>query len=206
MNKPFVIGIAGGSGSGKTTFVNRLRTFFNEDEVCLLSQDNYYKKREEQASDENNQKNFDLPSSFREQDFVQDVKKLLAGETINIMEYTFNNSLATAKKIVYKPAKVLIIEGLFVYHFEEIAKMMDLKLFVDASPYLNLIRRIRRDRAERNYPLEDVLYRYEHHVYPAFEQYILPYKKTCDIVLNNDTQENLERSLEVIKAYIACRV
>lgn len=203
MNKSFVIGITGGSGSGKTTFVNKLRSFYNEDEVCLLSQDNYYKKRHEQAFDENNIINFDLPTSFRKQDFIDDVDKLLNGEAVELIEYTFNNELAVPKSIIYKPAKVLIIEGLFVYHFEEISQRMDLKLFVDVPTHIKLIRRIVRDKEERNYPLDDVLYRYENHVFPAFEKYVLPYKHQCDIILNNETQENLDRTLAVMKTYIS---
>jgi uridine kinase len=206
MIKPFVIGIAGGSGSGKTTFVKRLRNLFSEDDVCLLSQDNYYKKRDEQETDENNQKNFDLPTSFREHDFITDVEKLINGDVVEITEYTFNNALAETRTIEYKPAKVLIIEGLFVYHFKEIANLMDLKIFVDVSSHLKLIRRIYRDQEERNYPLDDVLYRYEKHVFPSFEKYILPYKKECDIVLNNNTPKNLERALEVMSAFIKNKI
>lgn len=206
MKKTYVIGVSGGSGSGKTTFVRNLRKFFSEDEVCLLSQDNYYKKREEQAVDENNHQNFDLPTSFRKEEFEKDVKRLLNGETLELMEYTFNNDLATAEKIIYKPAKVLIIEGLFVYHFREIEALMDLKLFIDIPSYLELTRRIVRDQAERNYPLDDVLYRYENHVYPAFEKYIFPYKADCDIVINNKTRESLEHSIEILKNHIKTKL
>lgn len=206
MKKPYVIGIAGGSGSGKTTLVKKLRNLFSEDEVCLLSQDNYYKKRDEQEIDENNQKNFDLPTSFREHDFITDVEKLVNGEQVEIIEYTFNNALAEAQNIIYKPTKVLIIEGLFVYHFREIANLMDLKIFVDVTSHLKLIRRIYRDKEERNYPLDDVLYRYEKHVYPSFEKYILPYKKECDIVFNNNSPKNLERSLDVLSSFIKSKL
>ena len=202
MNKTYVIGVSGGSGSGKTTFVRRLRKYFSEDEVCLLSQDNYYKKREEQEEDENHQKNFDLPTSFRKDNFVTDVKKLLNGENLELVEYTFNNALAAPKKIIYKPAKVLIVEGLFVYHFSEISALMDLKLFIDIPSYLELTRRIVRDQAERNYPLDDVLYRYEKHVYPAFERYIFPYKADCDIIVNNKSYKSLEHSIEIIRNHI----
>lgn len=206
MHQCFVIGVSGGSGSGKTTFVNQLKGYFSEEEVCLLSQDNYYKKREDQEYDENQIKNFDLPTSFRKQDFIDDVKRLIKGETVVIQEYTFNNPLATASTITYKPAKVLIIEGLFVYHFAEIAAMMDLKLFVDVSSHLKLIRRIVRDKQERNYPLDDVLYRYERHVYPSFDKYILPHKKHCDIVINNDDRRSFDRGLDIIKTYIKSKV
>lgn len=206
MSKPFVIGIAGGSGSGKTTLINKLRANFSESELCLLSQDNYYKKREEQETDNNNQKNFDLPTSFRETDFTHDVQQLINGTPIEILEYTFNNPLATPKSIIYKPAKILIIEGLFVYHFKPIADLIDLKIFVDVATHLKLIRRIYRDQVERNYPIDDVLYRYENHVYPAFEKYVLPYKKSCDIIINNNNKESLEKALAVMTAFLKSKL
>lgn len=204
--KPFVIGIAGGSGSGKTTFVKKLRDIFSNEDVCILSQDNYYKPREEQELDENNEKNFDLPSSFRREDFLHDVESLILGKPIQIPEYTYNNPLAQPKMMVFNPAKVLILEGIFIYHFKEIADLMDLKLFVDVSTHLKLIRRIYRDKEERNYPVDDVLYRYEKHVYPSFEKYILPYKKDCDIVINNNNAENFNNALQVVKAFIQTKV
>lgn len=186
MQKPYVIGITGGSGSGKTTLMRRLHEQFDESQVCFLSMDNYYKKREEQATDENNEKNFDLPTSFRVNDFLQDFKNLLSGESVTILEYTFNNPLATAEEITYKPAPVIVVEGIFVFYFKEIAELIDLKIFLEASEHLKLIRRIRRDAEERNYPLEDVLYRYQYHVYPTYAKYIEPMKEQADIVINNN--------------------
>src|SRR5665647_2398856 len=95
--KPFIIGISGGSGSGKTTFVRELSRGFTPDQVCILSQDNYYKPREEQLSDANNEKNFDLPESFKEAEYHKDVLRLLNGEDVVLKEYTYNNALAEPK-------------------------------------------------------------------------------------------------------------
>jgi uridine kinase len=201
-----VIGIAGGSGSGKTTFVKKLRDIFSEKDVCILSQDNYYKPREEQELDENNEKNFDLPTSFRREDFLHDVEELILGKPIEIPEYTYNNPLAAPKVMIFNPARVLILEGIFIYHFKEISDLMDLKLFVDVSTHLKLIRRIYRDKEERNYPVDDVLYRYEKHVYPSFEKFILPYKKECDIVINNNNADNFNNALQVVKAFIQSKI
>lgn len=94
----------------------------------------------------------------------------------------------------------MIIEGLFIYHYPELRSLFDLKLFVHAKDNLKLIRRIKRDRVERNYPLEDVIYRYEHHVMPAFEKYIEAYREDSDIIINNN--KSFENSLEVIRAFI----
>ena len=184
--KPFVIGISGGSGSGKTTFVKELAASFSPEQVCILSQDNYYKPREEQVIDSIGEKNFDLPESFKEEEYHQDVLKLLSGEEVILTEYTYNNELAQPKKVFYKPAPVIVIEGIFVFHFIDVSNLMDFKIFIDADEHIKLIRRIQRDKIERNYPLEDVLYRYQHHVFPAYEKFIQPYKSSCDIIVNNN--------------------
>lgn len=204
MHKPYIIGVTGGSGSGKTTLIRNLHHIFNKDEVCFLSMDNYYKRRDEQEMDINQQKNFDLPSSFRREDFYSDLKKLIQGETVVIQEYTFNNPLAIASTITYLPAPVIIVEGIFVFYFAEIADLIDMKIFLDASEHLKVIRRIKRDAEERNYPLEDVLYRYEHHVQPTYEKYILPMKGAADILINNN--HSFSVALEVLIPFIRNRV
>lgn len=200
MKKPYIIGLTGGSGSGKTTFINQLCHHFSKEELCLLSLDNYYKKREEQLVDENDEKHFDLPTSFRREDFKRDLNKLMQGESVTLMEYTFNNPLVNAKEIRYAPAPVIVIEGIFVFYYEEIAEMMDLKLFLEADEHLKLIRRINRDAEERNYPLDDVLYRYEHHVFPSYQRYILSTKSQADIIINNNT--SFKGALEMVVAFI----
>lgn len=186
MQKPFIIGICGGSGSGKTSIIKKIRESFSEKDVCLISQDDYYKTRDKQKIDENGIKNFDLPSSIRIEEFVSDVKKLLNGEDLILKEYTFNNSLAEEKTISIKPAPIIIVEGLFVFYIEKLREMMDLKVYIAASDVVKVKRRILRDQLERNYPLDDVLYRYEKHVMPAYNQYIFPYKKESDIIINNE--------------------
>ena len=200
MEKPYIIGISGGSGSGKTTFINELKARLSTDDVCFLSLDDYYRPREEQWIDEEGVKNFDLPSSIDEKSFVEDVQALLNGKEITRKEYVFNNALATPKDLVFCPAPILILEGIFVFHFEEIRKMLDLKVFLHAKENLKLIRRIKRDREERNNPLEDVLYRYQHHVLPTFEQYIKPYQEEADIVVNNN--EHFKNALDVVSGFI----
>ena len=199
-NKPFIIGISGGSGSGKTTFVKELSSRFSETQVCILSQDNYYKPREEQFIDENGEKNFDLPESFKENEYHQDVLKLVKGDDVILKEYTYNNPLAAPKLITYKTAPIIIIEGIFIYHFKLVSDLMDFKIFIDADEHIKLIRRIQRDRTERNYPIEDVLYRYQHHVFPAYQKYILFYKPSCDIVVNNNV--NFDNALNSVNLFI----
>lgn len=198
--KPYLIGICGGSGSGKTSFIRRLRQSFSEEQLCIVSQDDYYLPREEQHRDKNGEANFDLPKSFDKKKFRQDLEKLLAGETITIEEYVFNNPDAKPKLLIFKPAPIVLIEGLFVFHYKKIAEQINLKVFVNAKENLKVIRRIVRDQVERGYPLDDVLYKYEHHVLPSYERFILPYKEEADIVINNN--RDFERGLEVLEGYL----
>jgi len=194
-NKPYLIGITGGSGSGKTTFIREIRAQFDEKSLCIISQDDYYLPRDEQLTDEQGIKNFDLPRSIDRKGLVKDIKKLLSGETIKREEYTFNNEKAKPKKLIFRPAPIIIVEGIFVFHLKKIKKLLDLKVFLHAKENLKVIRRIKRDQEERNYPIEDVLYRYEHHVLPTFEKYIKPYQEEADIVINNN--QNFEAGLDM---------
>jgi uridine kinase len=203
-NKPYIIGITGGSGSGKTSIIELLRKTFKPTELCLISQDNYYKDRKAHSIDENGVTNFDLPSCLNEEHFLNDIKTLIEGKSIQIEEYTFNNSKAQSRKIELFSAPIIIVEGLFVFHFEGMKKLMDLKVFVDACEETRLKRRIHRDQVERNYPLDDVLYRFKHHVTPAYNKYILPYQKLSDIIINNEF--SYEEAVKVISGYIKCKL
>lgn len=200
-NKPLVIGITGGSGSGKTSFIRDLRKHFPEQDICLVSQDDYYKPKEEQEADDQGVINFDLPASIDKKAFVTDVKKVIGGKVVKRPEYTFNNSKAAVKMLEFYPAPIILLEGLFVFHFKKLQPLLDLKVFLHAKENLKVIRRIKRDKMERNYPLDDVLYRYQHHVLPTYERYIHPYMEDADIVINNN--DNYEKGLKVVKGYIA---
>ena len=200
----FIIGISGGSGSGKTSFVKALKEKVKGLDVCFISLDNYYLPREKQYTDEEGIKNFDLPESINAESLKEDLKNLLSGQPVEKLEYVFNNEKATAQTITLHPAKIYIIEGLFIYHYKELKDVFDLKLYIHAKDNLKLIRRIRRDRIERNYPVEDVIYRYEHHVMPSYEKYILNYKEDVDIVINNN--KSFDIALDLVSAYIQKRL
>ena len=200
MKHPFLIGITGGSGSGKTTFIRQLREGLDESQVSYLSMDDYYVPREEQKVDKFGVHNFDRPKSIYRDEFVRDLKKLCKGKTVKRKEYVFNNELAEPRTLILKPAPVIIVEGLFVFHYKELRQMLDLRIFLHAKDNLKVVRRIKRDRVERNYPLEDVLYRYEHHVLPAYEKYVEPYKEKADIIINNNTDFNM--GLRVVRAFV----
>ncbi len=188
MNKPYVIGIAGGSGSGKTFFLKCFLEHFSEDEVCLISQDDYYISVGEMTAEENKLYNFDLPATIDEAAFIADAQKLLNHETVYKKEYTFNNATAVPKMLEIKSAPVIIIEGLFILHFKAIAEILDLKIFIDAQEEVALHRRLKRDLLERGYSAEDVRYKWSNHVLPAYEEFLLPYKLVCHKIVVNNTQ------------------
>lgn len=204
MEKPYIIGITGGSGSGKTSFINALKKSFNNDEICFVSQDDYYLTKEFQQKDDEGVENFDLPTSIDKKAFVSDVKKLISGETVTVEEYMYNNLEAKPKILTFKPAPIIIVEGIFVFHYKKMRKQMDLKVFIEAKENLKVIRRITRDQVERNYPLDDVLYRYRKHILPAFEKYILPYRDSADIVINNN--DHFNNGLEVFRGFLKNKV
>ena len=206
--RPYFVGITGGSGSGKTYFLNRLMDSFDPEDICLISQDNYYFPIEQQPKDENGIENFDLPESIDNLALLEDIKSLKNGETIRRAEYMFNNTARESREILLTPAPIIVVEGIFTFHFTHIREAMDLKLFVDAKDILMVKRRIYRDAEERGYDLQDVLYRYERHVEPAYAKYIKPYKQDADLIIPNHVTDGdaLTTPLEVIVTYLKSKV
>ena len=200
MQQPFLIGITGGSGSGKTTFIRQLRDGMNDGDICYLSMDDYYRPLQEQKVDDQGVVNFDRPKSINKEEFVRDLELLRSGQTVTRPEYTFNNKEATPRTLTFRPAPVIIVEGLFVFHYKRVRKLLDLKLFLHAKDNLKVVRRIKRDRIERNYPLDDVLYRYEHHVLPSYEKFVAPYMGSADLIINNNTDFNM--GLRVVRSFV----
>lgn len=201
-NKPFIIGIAGGSGSGKTFFLNSFLHHFKNDEITLVSQDDYYIPAGEMTQEENKLYNFDLPSTIDHKQFTEDIRKLFKGEVVYKKEYNFNNPLAVVKILEINPAPIIIVEGLFILHFEEIKAMLDYTIFIEADAQVALDRRIKRDGMERGYPEADVLYKWHNHVVPSYNEFLLPYKDSChQLILNNhDTPDDIIAITERIAA------
>jgi len=186
MKRPFLVGIGGGSASGKTYLLNALLQHFSKDEICLISQDHYYKSIEHQPLDQNGQVNFDLPIGIDEELLNSHVQDLLMGKSILKKEYTFNVVNAEPKWIEFSAAPIIVIEGLFIFHFERLLPLFDYKVFVDADEQIKLRRRLERDLVERGYPEESILYQWHNHVQPAYNQYLLPYKEQCDFIIHNN--------------------
>jgi uridine kinase len=204
MKRSYIVGITGGSGSGKTYFLQGLSARFKPEDICLISQDNYYKNREHQPVDENGVTNFDLPGTIDRQAFHDDLVKLKAGHDVEKTEYTFNNPRSVPRQLIFRAAPIIIVEGLFIQYFEEISKELDLKIFIEAKDHVKLGRRIKRDQVERGYDIDDVLYRYQHHVMPVYESLIEPLKHNADIVVPNNS--HFHNALEVLCAFLATKI
>ncbi len=203
MKKPFIVGITGGSASGKTLFLERLLGSFEPEEVCLISQDNYYKPRHQQPIDAQGVYNFDTPNSIDFEQYAADIRKILNGETVHREEYTFNNAAKNPKMLTFSSAPVVVVEGIFVLYYPELTDLLDLKIFIDAKDHIKLKRRIIRDKVERGYDLDDVLYRYEMHVMPTYEKYIAPFKNEADLIVPNNS--SFDMALDVVRTYLRAK-
>ncbi len=200
MKEPNIIGITGGSASGKTFFLNSLLSHFSKDEICLISQDNYYKEISKVPKDENGIENFDLPESIDFKLFAEHINDLKQGKVVKKEEYVFNNAKTIAEILVFKPAPIIVVEGIFVFHDPFVSKLLNLKVFIDAKEHIKIRRRILRDNNERGYDLEDVLYRWENHVAPTYEKFIKPTKQDADIIINNN--KHFEKGLKILTSYL----
>jgi uridine kinase len=183
---PFLVGVAGGSGSGKTSLIRALCAQFPTDRVSVVSQDDYYLPREHQQVDVNGRVNFDLPEGVDLDGLVADLEHLRKGRSLRRREYTFNNTAREAGWVEVRPAPIVLVEGLFVLHHDRLRRLFDLRVFVHASTEVELDRRLRRDAVERGYRREDVLYQWKHHVVPAHEQFLLPHRPSCELHVDND--------------------
>ncbi|MBC7891304.1 MAG: uridine kinase [Sphingobacteriaceae bacterium] len=200
MQKPFIVGITGGSASGKTLFLQSLLAAFSPDEITLISQDNYYKNLEFIPKDENGVHNFDLPETIDHARFADHIHRLHERETVRTQEYTFNNPNVVPKELIYQPTPIIVVEGLFVFYFKDIYKQLDLKVFIASKNKVKLHRRIARDQLERDIALATILYQWEHHVRPTYQKYIKPYKSKADLVIPNN--KHFKRGLEMMVGYL----
>ena len=181
-----IIGICGGSGSGKTTLLKRLSQHYAQLTPSIFSMDNYYKPIHYQHVDENGQVNFDLPSALHEDQLIADLHALHRGESIEVKEYHFNAPPGKHVLITVNPSDIIIVEGLFSFHYSAVREVLDLSIFIDVDLEVQLDRRLYRDQETRGYTREAILYQWKNHVIPCYENYLLPYRKDADFLFRND--------------------
>ena len=177
-----IIGIAGGTGSGKTTLTKRLKETFGKD-VSVVYHDNYYKAHYGMTYEERAALNYDHPDSFDTELMVGDLKKLLAGEPIHCPVYDYSIHNRSEQTVEVRPTKVVIVEGILIFADKALRELMDIKIFVDTDADVRILRRIARDVKERGRSLDSVISQYLTTVKPMHEQFVQPSRQYADIVV-----------------------
>ncbi len=199
-----VIGIAGGTGSGKTTVVNKILRELPQEEVGVISQDNYYKQNDGLSFEERANINFDHPRSIDFELLVKQLKELKEEKTIQQPVYSFVKHNRTEDTITTHPQKVMIVEGILVFTNAALRDLFDIKIYVHADSDERLIRRIRRDITERGREVEEVLSRYQTTLKPMHQQFIEPSKTYADIIIPNDRKNTV--AIDIVKTVIQDRL
>ena len=178
-----VIGVAGGTGSGKSTLVKRLQEAFKEEEVVTLCHDYYYKAHPELTYEERTKLNYDHPQSFDTDMLVEHIRTLKNNVPIEHPVYSFVDHNRTAETVLVKPSKVIIVDGILIFENKELRDLMDIKIFVDTDDDVRIIRRIKRDMEERGRSLDSVIEQYLGVVKPMYHQFIEPTKRYADVII-----------------------
>ncbi|MBK8600988.1 MAG: uridine kinase [Flavobacterium sp.] len=199
-----IIGIAGGTGSGKTTVVHQIMNELPETEVGIISQDSYYKDNSNLSFDERALINFDHPRAIDFDLLVNHLQELKAGNNIDQPVYSFVTHNRTDDTIYTHPRKVMIVEGILILAHPELRDLFDVKIFVHADSDERLIRRLKRDIAERGRDMDEVLNRYQTTLKPMHQQFIEPTKAFADIIIPNDKYNTV--AIDVVRAVINQRL
>lgn len=181
--RTLVVGIAGGTGSGKTTLAEAIVSKLGAEEVLHLSHDSYYKDLSNLSIEERDKQNFDHPDALDTALLVKQLKQLRNGQTVIVPSYNFSSHSRNRQGIETRHAPVIIVEGILLFHEPELRKLLDLKIFVDTESDTRFIRRLKRDVAERGRDMESVLRQYESTVRPMHKQFVEPCKQYADLVL-----------------------
>ena len=199
-----IIGIAGGTGSGKTTVVNQIINQLPADEVCVISQDSYYSATDNLSYEARTKINFDHPRAIDFDLLVDHLSQLKEGKIINQPVYSFVTHNRTKDTVKTHPRKVVIVEGILIFNSEELRNLCDIKVYVHADADERLIRRVRRDITERGRNIEEVLSRYQSTLKPMHQQFIEPTKNYADIIIPNDRYNTV--AIDIVKTVISERL
>lgn len=180
---PFLIGICGGSGSGKTVVVRSILEELGPEHVVIMHQDSYYRDHANLSFEERARINFDHPNAFDSDLLLEHLKTLLAGTAIQQPVYDFTTHTRAKEVVDVAPRQIILVDGILILHDPRIRELMDIRVFMDCEADVRLIRRIRRDMAERARSLESILSQYEKHVRPMHDQFVDPSKKFADVII-----------------------
>jgi uridine kinase len=178
-----IIGICGGTGSGKTTVANRILESVSRDEVIFLQQDSYYRNLDEMPLDYRNQRNFDHPDAIDNDLLVEHVRALKGGEAVELPLYDFRTHTRKTETLHMEPRPIIIVEGILIFAEKRLLDEMDIKVYVDTPDDIRFIRRLRRDIAERGRTVESVIEQYVATVRPMHIQFVEPSKRLADVII-----------------------
>ena len=203
MSDVMVIGIAGGTGSGKTTITRKLMECFGPD-VSVIHHDNYYKAHHDMSYEERAKLNYDHPNAFDTDLLIRDLRKLKAGQPILCPVYDYSIHDRTDKTLPVYPTRVIIVEGILIYESRELCREMDIKLYVDTDADVRILRRIVRDVRDRGRSLESVIDQYLTTVKPMHEQFVEPSKRNADLIIpqGGHNQVAMEMVVERVRAHL----
>ena len=204
MSDIIVIGIAGGTGSGKTTITRKIMQHFGGD-VSVIYHDNYYKAHHNMSYEERSKRNYDHPDAFDTELMVEDLKKLRRGESIQSPMYDYKIHDRSEKTVTVKPAKVVVVEGILIFQSPELCDLMDIKIYVDTDADVRILRRIIRDVRDRGRSLDNIVNQYLTTVKPMHEQFVEPSKRKADIIIpeGGHNQVALEMVIERVRAHLS---
>ncbi|WP_307194376.1 uridine kinase [Neobacillus niacini] len=199
MRKPVVIGVAGGSGSGKTSVTKAIYESFKGHSITMIQQDFYYKDQSDLPFEERLKTNYDHPLAFDNHLLIEHIEKLLRYEPIEKPVYDYSLHTRSKEVIEVEPKDVIILEGILVLEDERLRKLMDIKLFVDTDADIRIIRRMSRDIKERGRTLDSVIEQYTNVVRPMHNQFIEPTKRYADVIIPEGGQNHVAIDLMVTK-------
>lgn len=183
MTKPLIIGVAGGSGSGKTTVVNHIKHTLGKDQLLLLEHDLYYRDLKHLPFEERIKQNFDHPASLETELLIRHINALIKGYPIELPQYDFANHVRKEETKTVTPLKVILVDGILIFSEPELLKLMDVKIFVDTDGDIRLLRRLKRDINERGRSVESVMEQYQKFVRPMHLEFVQPSKRYADIII-----------------------
>lgn len=201
--KPYIVGVAGGSASGKTEIVKTLKKYF-EDKIEIIEHDNYYFAHDDLTMEERASLNYDHPQSFETDLLIEHVKKIINNEEINIPTYDFTIHTRSSDTLKKVPKPIVIVEGILVLENEELRNLMDMKVFVDCDGDVRLKRRITRDVVERDRTIESILTQYMETVKPMHELFVEPSKKFADLIVPKGGKNKV--AIEVLINHLATKL
>ncbi len=198
-NKPYVIGIAGGSGSGKTTVINKIVKTISEDDTLIFQHDWYYRDNPHLSFEERSELNYDHPDALETSLLVSHLEEIIAGRPVTAPQYDFSKHLRKKETKLIKPKKIIIIDGILILRSEELRELMDLRIFVDADSDHRFIRRMERDIIERGRTRESVVNQYLNTVKPMHDRFVETSKRYADIIIPNGGENSVAVNLLIAK-------